>query len=40
MNHREEAMLVELVESGKINQNQADAFNNIHHKLIESNLMQ
>jgi hypothetical protein len=33
-------MLAELVERGKITQTQADAFNNIHNKLVESDLMQ
>jgi len=40
MNRREETIPAELVASGKITQIQADTFNNIHHKLVESSLMQ
>ncbi len=39
MGQTEDTLLADLVETGKITQIQADAFNNIHNKLVEASLM-
>ena len=40
MAQMQETMLTELVQSGEITQAQAEAFNEIHDRLLESGLMQ